>query len=508
MMPQMQQPAPQMMQQPQMMQLPPQQMMQQPAQGMRQPPRMMQQPPPQMMQPQMMQQPAPQMMQQPPHMMQQPPQQPRQMHPLQMQPAQIAQQQPQMTRPAQMVQPQPQARQPMRRELTPPASPQPAREDPLPSNDLLLRVRQPSAEEVRRRTSCWRFDNTIAPNSRQDCRRGLVNLGNTCYINSTLQALHSTALGTYFHDDDYIDSIVDRYTGGGKVANTFTFVMREMETRVPHPISASHLKKCIGSVNESFAGGSQQDANEFLRTLLDCLHEDLNAHQKEKVTFADIDNTTGTDEDIAEKYWRQYQAKNDSVVVKWMAFQERSVILCPNCSTSHRSFSPTMSVELPIPTLNRAISIEDCLAAYAKSEVLDADSLYNCDKCNTKVRATKQMCFFSLPQILVITLKRFRAYGNFSDKLLTPVAFQSMLDMRPFLAPSIQSTVGNTTYQLVAIVNHQGNMHGGHYTADTRGKGDGLWFHFSDEDVKPAVEPNFTLAYILFYARALRNRPQ
>jgi ubiquitin carboxyl-terminal hydrolase 2/21 len=338
----------------------------------------------------------------------------------------------------------------------------------------------------------------------------MVNLGNTCYLNSVCQCLAQTLLARYFLSDAYISTIVNRFEGGGKIANTFTYVMRELAAAgVGYPVSPSPFKNAMGRVFENFSGGGQQDANEFLRCLLDGVHEDLNEKSSSKAAMADFDNSKGTDEELAKKYWNNYAARNASIVSNLFAFQERSVIECPQCGRVTRSFNAAMGVEVPVPSAlllaggRQAVSIEDCLAQYCAMEVLDDKSLYKCSGCCKDVRAMKQMSFFSVPEVLVVSIKRFRSYGNFSDKVSTPVVFQPTLDMGPYVtaAAAAGGYNGSMLFKLVGVVNHQGNMHGGHYTADTLGVLDGHWASFSDEVIRPAQRPDFRLAYVLFYTR-------
>ena len=363
-----------------------------------------------------------------------------------------------------------------------------------PQSSSRLTLKAPTTQELTSRLKMWDYNTSIFCQP----RRGMVNLGNTCYLNSVCQCLEQTLLARYFRSDEYIASIVNRYEGGGKIANTFSYVARELSANdVLFPVSPSPFKLAMGRAYEAFSTNSQQDANEFLRCLLDGIHEDLNENSGTRAPLVEIENTKGTDEEIARQYWSEYTKRNRSIVVNLFAFQERSVLECPQCRRCTRSFSASMGVEVPIPILNRPVSVEDCLAQYCAEEILDAESLYQCDGCKKSVRASKQMSFFSLPEILVISIKRFRSYGNFSDKVSTPVAFQQTLDMSPFLSTSNQ----HSRFQLVGVVNHQGNIHGGHYTADARGIVDGQWCAFSDEVHKPAQRPDFKLAYLLFYAK-------
>jgi ubiquitin carboxyl-terminal hydrolase 2 len=330
-------------------------------------------------------------------------------------------------------------------------------------------------------------------------RRGIVNLGNTCYMNSVLQVVNSTPLGHYFLTDDYVSHLVTRNGKLTRLINAFSFVIRELNRRdCDFSVSTSPFKLALGEYYDAFNNSKQQDANEFLRAVLDGVHGALNANEGSKVTFPEIDNTKGTDDELARRYWAQYYQKNSSVIVDHCAFQERSTIVCPSCNRQSRSFNVALSIEVSIPRSASKVSLDDCLAAYCREEVLDDSSLYMCPSCHQKVNAKKQMLFYSTPPVLFVTLKRFRCYGEFStaSKVNTDVFFNKVLDTAPYMC----SDFSKTKYNLVGIVNHQGNMHGGHYTADAVGA-DGVWCNFSDERVTRSTQADNQLGYILCYVR-------
>lgn len=330
-------------------------------------------------------------------------------------------------------------------------------------------------------------------------RRGIVNLGNTCYMNSVLQVLNSTPLGQYFMTDDYVSRLVTRNGKLTRLINAFSFVIRELNRKdCDFSVSTSPFKTALGEYYEGFQNSKQQDANEFLRVVLDGVHGALNINDGNKIAFPEIDNTKGADEELARRFWAQYYQKNSSIVVDYCAFQERSMIVCPSCNRQSRSFNVALSIEVPIPHNSSKVSLDDCLAAYCREEVLDNRSLYMCSGCRQKVNAKKQLLFYSAPPVLFITLKRFRSYGEFStaSKVNVDVFFNKVLNIAPYMC----SSFSKTKYHLVGIVNHQGNMHGGHYTADAVGA-DGVWCQFSDERVTRADTADNQLGYILCYVR-------
>lgn len=130
----------------------------------------------------------------------------------------------------------------------------------------------------------------------------------------------------------------------------------------------------------------------------------------------------------------------------------------------------------------------------------------------------KKLGLWTLPDILVIHLKRFRQPppknpNRSTIKLTTLVDFPANgFDMSPHLCGSGNSNMWlkkgqgsqNNTYDLYAVCNHHGqNLHTGHYTAYCRNPYNGQWYCFDDTRVTSINESELVTpaAYILFYQR-------
>ncbi|XP_063230596.1 ubiquitin carboxyl-terminal hydrolase 31 isoform X2 [Bacillus rossius redtenbacheri] len=170
-----------------------------------------------------------------------------------------------------------------------------------------------------------------------------------------------------------------------------------------------------------------------------------------------------------------------------------------------------------------AVTLEECFELYTKAEVLEADDAWHCPSCNRKQEVVKKLGLWSLPDILVIHLKRFRqSKQRASSKLTTLVDFSlSGVDMSPHLASKLgtQGTVrwspwkrpcrtparcDDNVYDLYAVCNHHGqDLQGGHYTAYCRNPYDGRWYCFDDTRVERMAECEVVTqgAYLLFYQR-------
>ncbi|XP_029474738.1 ubiquitin carboxyl-terminal hydrolase 33 isoform X2 [Rhinatrema bivittatum] len=102
---------------------------------------------------------------------------------------------------------------------------------------------------------------------------GLKNIGNTCYMNAALQALSNCPPLTRFFLD--CGGLI-RTDKKPALCKSFQKLMTEIwHKNRPGSVVPTNLFQGIKSVNPMFRGYSQQDAQEFLRCLMDLLHEEL-----------------------------------------------------------------------------------------------------------------------------------------------------------------------------------------------------------------------------------------
>ncbi|KAK6300528.1 hypothetical protein J4Q44_G00286260 [Coregonus suidteri] len=179
-------------------------------------------------------------------------------------------------------------------------------------------------------------------------------------------------------------------------------------------------------------------------------------------------------------------------------------------------------------------TLDECFQLYTKEEQLAPDDAWKCPHCKQLQQGMVKMSLWTLPDILILHLKRFRQVGERRNKLSTQVRFPlAGLDMAPHVVKRSQSmrNLGNLgpwpptwkqpggsshhishpdmalppdfLYDLYAVCNHHGGMHGGHYTAYCRNSVDGQWYSYDDSsvDLVPEEEVCTRGAYILFYQR-------
>ena len=134
-------------------------------------------------------------------------------------------------------------------------------------------------------------------------------------------------------------------------------------------------------------------------------------------------------------------------------------MLCKGCPHSSERLEPFFQVSLDI---KKKSNIQESLDSFVKGEMLEGENAYFCELCNKKVDSLKRTCFHTVPQTLVLHLKRFEMnYDTWEkSKLNDTFAFPMIIDLSPYTKAGIDGHVN---------VNVENNVDGG--PVDTRGCG-------------------------------------
>ena len=324
--------------------------------------------------------------------------------------------------------------------------------------------------------------------------RGLKNLGNTCFMNSVLQCLsHTLPLRQFYVSDEYKQYLNNR----GDLSNAFKRVMVELwGTTSNDRVDLNDLMRKVRAITSRFPEKAKHNDHEFMRFLLNELHEEINRASVEG-------RKSPADNETLEEACARYLTWEDSRISELFGGMLRSDVCCSVCSNQSTVYIPFMDISLSIPerkrksnhlpnfSSDRAVQLAECLNMLTIKDTLDEEERPYCEKCNKLATSTKQLSIAKLPRFLIIQLKRFSYYPK-CTKLSKPVKFDETWKL-------VDSCNEIHTYSLYGIVSHSGSILGGYYTAYCNYNG--VWRCFNDTMVRDVCWKyvKHQEAYILFY---------
>lgn len=351
--------------------------------------------------------------------------------------------------------------------------------------------------------------------------RGLINSGNLCFLNATLQALMSCSPFVQLLQElrtrdipkagyptltAFVGFVSDFDTPSGGSSKKKNISVLDIGRPFSPSMFEAVLKNFTPDVPNSISGRPrQEDAQEFLSFIMDQMHDELLKLQGESTSINGANTALVS---LAEEdEWETVGPKNKSAVTRTQSFlpsalsdifggQLKSVVKAQGNKAS-ATVQPFLLLHIDI--YSEAVhTIEDALRLFSAPENLEGYRTSSTGNAGV-VTAKKSVKIQTLSKILILHLMRFSYGSQGSTKLHKSVRFplQLVLGRDLLVTPSAEGR----KYELVATVTHHGrDPSKGHYTTDARYFND-QWLHFDDASVT-AIGTSKVLhdqAYVLFY---------
>jgi ubiquitin carboxyl-terminal hydrolase 8 len=362
---------------------------------------------------------------------------------------------------------------------------------------------------------------------------GIANRGNTCYMNACMCVLSHTYELNDLMDNEHLAARRSALTE--RKPNAILLdewdALRKILWNQNCTVSPGGFLSAIQRVaretnNAEFQGLDQNDASEFLLFLFDAFH---NAYARAVVMRIDGIELTRTDtcarqcyQMLKDRYASDYSECLDlfygiqmsmisDIATSGVGATEAASIL----SAKPEPYSVlNLCIPHPIQCAGAAgavpLSLYDCFDAYCERERMDGDNAWFNSATGQKQAVDKFIRFWSMPEIMVIELKRFvptTQYGRFK-KNVAPITIP--LENASFAKYVRGYAPESYVYDLYGACNHHGSIGGGHYTATVR-VADGRWFNFNDERVTETTNlaqlESGSAPYCLFYRRRSSHAP-
>ncbi|XP_065055058.1 ubiquitin carboxyl-terminal hydrolase 30-like [Rhopilema esculentum] len=373
---------------------------------------------------------------------------------------------------------------------------------------------------------------------------GLINLGNTCFINCLLQAVASLNNFCKWIDDFNQDKekiLLSSLKEIIPVLNNKRGIEKDLFSAMD-VIESLSAHGWVGTLQ-------QQDAYEFFQILMSTLDDELILDSEDCPGFPYERENSEFLKNVYGRVCREIPAKNLASPSPFKGILANRMT-CLKCGYQSVGFDPFESISVRIPkfTALAGAKLENCIAEFTKSEHVDD---VNCPGCTRNARSSrpvkssfsKQLSFAKLPKCLCIHIQRSYFLPNgYSYKNSQFVRYSDVIDLNAYRyntfaynnrlksqktsslesqsAASLPLRGGSSNfhleqasrdsysskscYRLNAVVVHIGDTSSGHFVTYRRAvKTEDNWVYSSDEYTKPASKQSVlsSNAYLLFYEK-------
>jgi ubiquitin carboxyl-terminal hydrolase 8 len=334
---------------------------------------------------------------------------------------------------------------------------------------------------------------------------GILNLGNTCFMNSCIQVLN------HIYELKDVLSKVNVKNKKHKLKSHDNIILEEWtelqelmwsKNGIVSPIKFVKNVQKVAKLKGigMFSGWDQNDLSEFLLFIIECLHKGISRGvrmhiDKEQINILDK-KALACYKLVQDCYEKEFSEIMD-IFYAISISEIESLDGKENFTMKPELF---LILDLPIPSIENTntINLLQCFDEYVKPEFIGGDNSWYHEEKKIYMEINKKMSFWSFPKIFVITLKRFSPCGN--QKINNFVSFPlENFDLSKYVCGYNPTQY---VYDLFGVCNHYGGVQGGHYNAFVLNSKK-EWVLFDDTvcqtiEIGEVVTPD---AYCLFYRR-------
>ena len=317
---------------------------------------------------------------------------------------------------------------------------------------------------------------------------GLQNLGNTCFMNSTLQCLsHTYELSEFLskNDGEYKNSL-------NKKSDSIIILewdkLRQLMWSSNCKISPQGFVNNIQKIAEEkdkeiFTGWAQNDLPEFLIFIIDCFHNSMNRSVQMNIRGTAYNDTDKLAIECYNMIKDMYSKDYSEMINIFYGTHMSKILDKDNNNVLSIKPEPYFMIDLPIPQVDsNSVDLFDCFNLYTTSELLSGDNAWFNDKTGEKQDVNKKLTFWSFPNILIISFRRFNNRMMKNNKTIS-IPLEN-INLSKYVEGYNKSSY---IYDVYGVCNHTGGTSGGHYFAYVK-NANGKWYCFNDMDVTPMTD--------------------
>ena len=338
--------------------------------------------------------------------------------------------------------------------------------------------------------------NKPSSNNNKPIKTGLINLGDTSYLNAVLQLLGNIGkLASYFLDEsnqNYIKNNIKKLPLSFVISRLYIHLYSIKQ--IGEKYKPDSIMRVLGYLNIVYKSIKRRNPNELISFILNTLHNELNTLKNNNQEF---NPNIYSKENVIQYGIQNFEKNNKSIISDILNWFEIKEIKCTKCNKTMYNFNSFNTFELDISGCyqsnnNNPITLNDCI----KYENITKNKNLFCKNCNINTQMSIFSKIYNSSRILIFSLNR----GNLQNNNLLNIKFN--LEHNINISLLIEHTNLLKNYELIGIVSITKKDNNYVYVAFCKSKSESKhWYLYDDEnavyiDLKHILKVHGSFQYI------------
>jgi ubiquitin C-terminal hydrolase len=321
-------------------------------------------------------------------------------------------------------------------------------------------------------------------------KSGLQNIGQTCYMNATIECLSNIREIT-----DHLLNLNENFIPKkNNLTLSYRNLLIELFRSGQKSVVPEVFKYVIGELNPLFQGNHAADSKDLVFFIIERLHQELNIENKYKnkyiqnfqKDFYQLELESRDENLMFQNFINDFNLKSNSIISETFYGITRSVMDCKGCGIKKYSFQSFNMQIFQLKKLkedkilycqnNEKLNLIECFMLQQLPESLNNENMIYCNNCKGLQDGVHQQSIYKLPKVLIIILNRGRNNADFNEEF----------DFPPILDLGNQNVIIDQNsphiFYLCGIITHLGESgSGGHFIAYCRNNQNDKFTYYNDK---------------------------
>ena len=303
---------------------------------------------------------------------------------------------------------------------------------------------------------------------------GLQNLGQTCYMNASLQCLTNIDKLT----NNLLNLFQINYINNQNQPLTFVYanLLFEFKTTNLPNLNPQNFKFIVEQLNPLFKGNQASDSKDFITFIIETLHQELKPPEIPQNYFIPFnieqqELEAQNEALIFQKFINEFNM-NASIISDIFYGITRQIMKCEGCKKIKYSFQTFNILNFILKKAkedkkkllgdyfpnNYVLNLIDAFESENKEEELIGENMIYCNICKALKPGKIKQDIFKSPEVMIIVLNRGKNNQDFKEKFI----FEEELNFTNLTFSNINNP--NKRYFLCGIITHLGeSSSNGHF---------------------------------------------